>query len=42
MAPKNGPKVVTFIINCVVHDGAALDIFIDLNTTGIVSPADGR
>jgi len=27
--PKNGPKLVAFVINCVVHDGTPLDTFID-------------
>ena len=27
--PKNGPKLVTFVINCVVHDGTPMDTFID-------------
>jgi hypothetical protein len=29
------PKMVTFITNCVVHDGTALDTFIDLTTAGL-------
>jgi hypothetical protein len=35
MAQKNGPKLVTFVINCVVQDGTPLDTFIDLRTMEI-------
>jgi len=29
------PKLVLFVINCVVHDGSHLDTFINLSTTGM-------
>jgi len=32
---ENGPKMVKFVINCVVYNGTPLDTFIDLSTTGM-------
>ena len=33
--PENGPKLLTFVIHCDVHDGTSLDTSIDLGTTGM-------
>ena len=33
--PRNRPKLVAFVINCVLHDGTLLDTFIVLSTTGM-------
>ena len=38
MTRKNGPKLIAFVINCVVYDGTPLDTFTDLST---MSPEDG-
>lgn len=27
--PRNGPNLVTFVINCLLHDGTPMDTFID-------------
>ena len=32
--PKNGPKLVTFVINCLVHDGNHMDTFNDYPKRG--------
>jgi hypothetical protein len=33
--PKNGPKIITFVINCVVYDLTPLDTYIVLSTLGM-------
>jgi len=38
--PKNGPKLVIFVINCVLRHGTPLDTFIDLSKKGDLSPKD--
>jgi len=33
--PKYGPKLVAFVLNCIRHNGNAVDAFNDLSTIAI-------